>query len=635
MWMLLLAACGPDLTAVYDPSRSEHFFDVPFPSNDVHLGPDGRADLTGWPLPTPPLSQRVAQGWVERTQLTTVGFANHGAAYFRFDGALDLPQQTGGSPDDPVLLVAIDGSELLPLEVRFVADPHGDPHWGPNTLALAPQLGHPPKSGGTYAAVVMQSAGAKAPDNWEVPEAVDAALDAAGVRGKVAMATVFTVQDATAQMRALFADADTRDLPDGVGAFRRVVKLEFKSGETPSGKPSHVCTATFANDSTSIAYLAEAAPEDDKVLDLLDWPMAVYEGQIPILNYQDEDDRPYMRAGALHLNDVDRMTGWIDFDVDGTLLSEPWVEWMRVIVSIPKGPDGEPIDNAPVLLWDHGTGGHAWEIVARSRVPAEDARALNQVFADAGFATVGHDATLYGQRYPLIDEGYGSQLGFYNIVNLPAFRDNQRQTAVDAHVLRRFLAERMNDALPEGSINPEIIRHGGHSLGSVTSNLSFAAAPQQWGRGFLSGTGGLFTHYFLDTGLLTTFDEATLETLFALFGQEPPEEVDTVSIAGTVLGLEPAAWEHIDRLHPFFTLFQWQMDPSDPMAVARDETLPISMTIAQGDLQTPAFTAEALSRALPDAKVYPCEASGDYDPHQCMWREPEGRAAMAEWLAEE
>ena len=49
----------------------------------------------------------------------------------------------------------------------------------------------------------------------------------------------------------------------------------------------------------------------------------------------------------------------------------------------------------------------------------------------AGWAVVGRDADLYGQRYPLIDEGFGASLGFYNVVNPPAFRDN----------LRRFIAE--------------------------------------------------------------------------------------------------------------------------------------------------------------------------------------------------
>ena len=76
---------------------------------------------------------------------------------------------------------------------------------------------------------------------------------------------------------------------------------------------------------------------------------------------------------------------------------------------------------------------------------------VSRRFADAGWATLSRDATLYGTRYPLIDEGYDASFGFYNIVNAPTFRDNQRQTAVDGHVLRQYVA----DGLIGGSYPPE------------------------------------------------------------------------------------------------------------------------------------------------------------------------------------
>lgn len=632
MITLLLFACGPDVSAIHDPARPEHFFDVPFPSDADHLGADGLPDLTGWPLATPELTSSVEQGWADRIGMTAHGFANNGSAYFRFTGALDLPEQTSGDPEDPVLLVALDGSELLPLEVRFVADPEGDAHWGPNTLALAPQLGHPPKSGQAYAAVVMKSAGVKPAPDWEPPDGLLDALDAAGVRGKPAIATVFTVQDATGQLASLFDDVDSRTIDWGAVEWKRVVSLDFAQGTTPGGEEATVSTATFGDGGTSVAYLSYD-PGEVHTVDLLDWPAVVYEGRIPVLNYQDAEDRPYMTPGALHVTDTDRFSGWIEFDADGNVTSEPWVEEMRVVVSIPKGSDGQPISDAPVLIWDHGTAGQAYEIVHRASA-ADDNRAVAEAIAGAGWATIGHDATLYGQRYPLIDEGYGGSLGFYNIVNLPAFRDNQRQTAVDAHTLARYVRERLNDDLPAGSVDATRLRRGGHSLGSVTTNLSLAARPDEWEAAFLTGSGGLFSHYFLDTGLVATMDPATIESIFPLFGVEPPDEITTQSVAGAVLGLEEPAWEHVDRLHPFLTLFQWTMDPSDPMAIARDEALPTVVFIAPGDYQTPDFTAEALAEAQPSASVVYCEARGDYDPHQCFWREPEGPTALGAWLAE-
>ncbi len=306
---------------------------------------------------------------------------------------------------------------------------------------------------------------------------------------------------------------------------------------------------------------------------------------------------------------------------------------MRITVSIPKGPDGEPITDAKAMIWDHGTAGDAYNIVQRPNV-ADDGRALAQAFADAGWATIGRDATHYGSRYPLVDDGFtDGSLGFYNLVNLPAFRDNQRQTAVDGHVLLRYLEQRIDDDLPAGSIDADRVRRGGHSLGSVTSNLGMAGEPDAYEGALLVGTGGDFTLYFLETGLLAGQDPATISLIFGLFGAAVPDVVTTQSVAGAVLGLDEAAWGAIDRLHPLFTLFQTTMDPSDPMAVARAETGPAFVVIAPGDRQTPDFTAEALADALPDPTVRYCEARGDYDPHQCMWREPEGAALVREWLA--
>jgi hypothetical protein len=74
------------------------------------------------------------------------------------------------------------------------------------------------------------------------------------------------------------------------------------------------------------------------------------------------------------------------------------------------------------------------------------------------------------------------------------------------------------------------------------------------------------------------------------------------------------------------------MDPSDPMAVARDETLPIEMIIGRGDHQVPDFTSDALIRALPEATSQDCEARSDYDPHVCMYREPEGESIVRDWV---
>jgi hypothetical protein len=628
--MALALACAPDVRGVYDPARPTHYFDVPFPSDDL-LDDQGFPDLTGYPVATAELAAGIEAGWIDRISRTTQGFANNGATYFRFDGPVDLPATTAGRSSDPVVMVSLDGTEQLPLELRFVEDPAGDPHFGPNTLAVIPALGSPPRCGQTYVVAVMRGHGIGPPKGWKPPDRVEDALHAADVHGGVALATTFTVQDATGQLRALVADADDRLGSWGNPVFHHVVSLEYAAGETPSGKEATVETARYEDGGERVVYLSYD-PGEEQVVDLTSWPMVVYEAEIPTLNYQSEDDRPYMSAGLLHITDTERDSGWIDF-AGGALQSTPWVEPMRITVSLPAGPDGEPLPAAGALLWDHGTAGDAYNIVQRPGAD-DDSRALAQALADAGFAAIGRDATLYGSRFPLIDEGFtDGSLGFYNLVNLPAFRDNQRQTAIDGHVLRRYVEDHLAIDLPVADIDTAHLRRGGHSLGSVTSNLGIAAEPDAWESAFLVGTGGDFSLYFLETGLLAGQDPELIASLFALFGAPVPAEVTTQALVGAILGVPEPGWAAIDRSHPLFTLFQWTMDPSDPMAVARDERTPITVVIAEGDRQTPAFTAEALARALPDDAIARCEARGDYDPHQCLWREPEGAELLAAWLA--
>lgn len=646
--LLVLAACNPDpgkapldsaaptgAQAIVDPARATHYLDLPFPSDDL-LTADGTPDLSGFPGGGEGIGQQVVAGWVRRIESTSHGFANHGAAYFRFTEALSgVPAETDGTAADPVLLVDLETGELLPLLTRFVADPQGDIWYGENTLAMAPALGHPPRSGATLAAVVMASAGARPADGWSVPAEVQAGLDRAGVDGEVAVATVFTVQDATAELRAVRDDILARlgDSPDwGDPTLRRVETLSYAQGQTPGGNDATVCTVTFTDGSSEERYLASLEGAEAHSHDMIDgWPMAVYQVEIPVPNYSRLDDRPYMNPGFGHVSDVDRDSGWWVFE--GGTPGAPDTEVISVSVSIPEDAEGNPLTDAPVIIYDHGTGGHAYNAVQR-RSGRDDGLGLAQVLADAGWAIVSRDSPLYGTRYPLIDEGYGASLGFYNVVNLPAFRDNQRQAAVEGVVMRRFVQTGLNPLLPEGSVDGGRLRRMGHSLGSVTTNLGVAADPDAYEASFLSGAGGVFSHYFLDTGLLGVIDPGLISSLFALLGAEAPDVITTPAVLGAAIGLPEPAWAQVDRLHPVVGLFQWTMDPSDPMTVARDVTVPTTMLVGIGDYQVPNFTSWALIEALPDATYTDVEASYEYDPHWVLHRESAGAQVLADWLAE-
>ena len=623
------------MRAIVDPDRTNHFFDQPFP-NDNMLDGDMHVDLTDFPETPSEITRDVIAGWAKRISKTSQGFANHGSAYFRFEGPLDIPSALSGLPTDPVLLIDVDTGELIPLATRFTPSALGDPFLADNLLAMAPALGHPPPAGATLAAVVMEHAGAYAAEGWEPSPEVEQALEKAEISGRPAVATSFTVQDSTGELIALFQDVDARlgAAPDfGEVTWKRIVHLDFQQGETVSGEEATIVSATFEDGTIDVVNMY-ANPDGVHTHDLNDWPMAVYQAEIPVFNYSGLENRPYMSPGVTHLFDTDEESGWIEFDNQG-LRSEPEIEMMRVILSIPKDENGEPKTNVPLVMYDHGTGGSAINSVQRIN-KYDLGHEVAQRFSDAGWAVIGRDGPLYGARFDLTDAGFsGGSLGFYNVVNLPAFRDNQRQTAVDGHTLLRFIQHGLNASLTAGSIDKNRIRRMGHSLGSVTSNLGVAAEPDAYESVLLSGTGGVLSHYFLDTGLIDDLGDTLINQVFALFQvDDPPDPITAPAVLGAASGLPEEAWENIDRLHPMLTLFQWTMDPSDPMSVARDEYLPATVLIGVGDHQVPNFTSHALATALPDAQVVSVEATWEYDPHVVLHREVLGFEALSDWLNE-
>lgn len=639
--MLLAAACTPEqaepgVLAIVDPARAGHLLDAPFPSNDL-LDGDGHADLSAYPHADPGPLSGVIDGWIAKASLATNGFSANGAFYFRFADAVEFPATTAGAAGDPVLLIDVATGERFPLEVAFVTNPADDPFYAPNTLAAAPALGHTPPSGATLVAVVMRSAGVSAPEGYTLPDGVAAALAKAGVDGEPAVATVYTVQDPIGELHALrrAIDAAMGTTPDWSSVtLKRVVRLSYTQGVTESGKDATVATTTYDDDTTSTAFLAKGLPENDHTLDLGEsWPMAVYEAYLPVPYFQGLADRPFMRPGAGLLLDGDRTDGWLHFQ-DGELTNPAEADQVRVVISIPKDLAGAPIEDATVTLWDHGTGGSAYEHIGR-KDPADDTRALNEVFAAASAAIVGRDQPMYGTRFPLVDSGFSDgSLGFYNIANLPAFRDNQRQGALEGYVVRRFVEEGLNDRLTEGSVDATGVRRFGHSLGSLTTHVGVATDPQAWGPVFVNGVSAQLVLTFLETGLANTGSSLfnTLQTLFQVEIQ-PGDSVGVVIAAA--LGVDdPDARRRFDRLHLATQPFTWILDPSDPTTVSEALTVRESIFMGIGDYQTPNRGTRALFDQLADATLTECTVRADYDPHYCLFREPEGPAAMAAWLAE-
>jgi len=608
MLILLAIACsGPDLpSVVIEADRSGHLFNRPFPSDEL-LDSDGTVNLTDFPDAGTELGTSFVQGWSRQAGDTVMGWSALAPVAVRFDAPVEVPAQTAGNDEDVVRLVSVQSGHQPALQTRFVADPDTDPFLARNLLLLQPVPWDALRSGETY-------------ELWIDPDFANS---------EAQPVSSFTVQDSLGQLAALrvatdaMLDADPSMLQ--AVDLKRVTGIEYDTaGTSPSGKDATEFTVTFEDGSTEISYSFTRDGLDPAVIDLSDDSMEVWQATIQTVAFQDLSGQPYGSPGISFLSDFDKSDGWIAYDADGGLASTQTAEAMRIVMQIPKA--GTP--NA-VMTWDHGTGGHAYNAV--NRVGGEDFTRYRAAFTDAGVAIVSRDQPLYGTRFPLIDEGFGASIGFYNIGNLPAWRDNQRQGGVDHRVLHRFSTEVLPGLFP-GRVSADRVGAFGHSLGSVTAHIGLAI---QQGDGaehaLMSGAGGNFTYYATDTGLLGS-DNDVVGLLGPLLGVELPDNPTGSQAVGALLGVPEAGWDEVDGLHPALGLFQLIMDPSDALALAPHQVTRETVVMGVGDFQVPNFTTEWMVQGTADSTLIECQPLGDYDPHQCFFREDEGFDAVEQYL---
>lgn len=614
LWCVMMVGCaGPEVSAVVQANRDGHWLDRPFPADEL-INAQGRVDMSILPEMPTSLGDTIIAGWAGQATESVIGFSPLAGIYFQLDGPIEVEAEYAGLESDPVQLFSLDSDHRVPVEVSFVADAAGDPLLTDNLLQLAPHPVHPLRSGERYAAIITRDL-VRSPEDWEKPEELPK---------NTAVGTVFTVQDIRGQLEALgeatdaYLDAHPEMLQPA--NLRRVVALTYAQGFTPGGDAATISTATYESGESTTTYLYAAPEVQDVTIDLVnDWPMTVWEAEIQTVAFRDLSAQPWANSGPALLLDFHRRNeGWFDFDAEGNLTSEPAAESMRVVISIPK--TGE---NHSVMTWDHGTGGHAYSAVQRLST-GDDGRAVAEALATAGTAVVGRDQPLYGSRYSLIEDGFGGSLGFYNIGNLPAFRDNQRQGGVDHRVLFRFCEEVLPGVF---ETDPERIGAFGHSLGSVTAHNGLVLSGGQGSeKALMSGTGGYFTYYVLDTGLLGT-DNDVVTQLEPLVGQDvsgaSPSEL--VSI---MMGLPEEAWPNMNRFHPAMGLFQMIMDPSDPLALAPEQPAHETIVLGYDDWQVPNQTTRWLHEGLPSSELIECMPASEYDGHYCTYREKAGLDAI-------
>lgn len=594
----------------------------PFPSEDVDggSGPGAAGQPLDWsvlPEAPTPLGTTLVGGWAGQASQAAAGASHQQAVYFPFAAALDGELQAGD-----VGLRDAAGADV-PVRWIWIDDAAGDPFLRDDTLIVMPAETSPLNSGERYVAWVSDRV-ATAAAGWTPPQ---------GTPDGAAVATAFTVQDTLGQGRGLAA-ATVKALaaqPEVLQptAWRRALSLRYEQGVTPSGKEATLATVTFEQGAPEVTYLAPNPGDPSHALDLDGyWPFEVWEARISTFAFQPTARRPWASPGVGLLGDFGRRgEGWIRFE-GGAPVGAPTVEELRVVVQAPRRGDG-PFS---VLMWDHGTGGHAYNAVARDS-PDDQAAEVAAAAASGGAIIVSRDQPLYGQRYPLIDEGFGASLGFYNIGNLPAFRDNQRQAWVDHWVTRAFATQVLPGRL---GVDVATDRLGalGHSLGSVTLHGALVAQPDPQAlapvkAAFMSGSGGYLTYYILQSGLLGT-GHSLITNLAPLLGlsEELLASASPAELIAAIIGLPETAWPNMGPHHPVMQLFGVIMDPSDPLMYARSQTVPETLLLGVGDLQVPNDTTRWLGEVHPAAEVIECQPRGEYDPHVCLFREPEGAAAL-------
>lgn len=611
------SVAGPP-QAIVKADRSGHWLDRPFPSEEL-MSNDGRTDWSILPPAPGALGAAMVGGWGAQASEASFGTGHQPAIYFQFSSSFEVSANQIG-------LVDSSGKEI-PLEWSWVTDPMGDPYFVPNTLILMPEHTSPLTSGERYVAWVSAEVADPA-DGWEPPE---------GCPDNVAVATSFRVQDSLGQLQQMAAKVAeyTLNAPETlqVHYLKKATSLTYSQGETASGNPSTLATVIFEDGTESVTYLAPNAGNPILSVDLSeDWPFDVWEAEITTFAFQvPSENKPWSSPGAGLIADFVLLhEGWIPF-VDGQLSVSPVTESMRIVIQVPKDTE----ETLPVLLWDHGTGGHAYNAVARASwgdAFAEVAESISKA------VVVSRDQPLYGQRYPLIDEGFGASLGFYNIGNLPAFRDNQRQAALDHLVLQRFVQQELPGIVSSlgKTVDPARMGAFGHSLGSVTLHSALAsqiAAGNGVKSAFMSGAGGYLTYYILGTGLLGT-GSSLVNSLAPILGFSIEEvtEFEPHELIAAIVGLPPESWERMDRSHPVLQIFATIMDPSDPLMLAKDQTVPEVILMGIDDWQVPNKTTQWLAEVHPFATLIPCQKQDDYDGHFCTFREPEGLQALQDFV---
>ena len=679
---LALTACdsastpkGPQINLL-----GEGWLESPFPNARLQRS-DGSLDFSIFPdqydqTKSATEGLGLIRGYADRSEDTILGYGPNASFYFTARGALDLTAETVVAEPaltDPVLLLACDAQQCVPHGHvrRYVAEAGDDPYFLDHTVVLSPRPGRPWPTGATMVVVVtdrLQGAtggAVQAPGAYDwrsaglLPAAVHESVVAALGSARLVAAYGVRVQDVLGELDALRASGEAwmQAHPPTIAGLREVRNLHYQNGETPTnGVGAVVVTATYHDNSQQATYYEPEEGEFSFDVTLggpgngSDYPYRAFEFTIELPNYRGLEDQPYGSPGLQMLQDLPLRSGRIVYAHDESgavqVQSEPDSETVRLLVQLPINAAGAFVPQPDFLVWEHGTGGAIYNSVRRVAL-LTGTTDVSREMAAANYAIVIRDQPLFGTRYPLYDEGYNSYLGAYNLANITAFRDYLRQAAIETYIVGAWARGTMATDLAQAISAATNVNVGpaaftlrkpvkfGHSLGAQMGNVSLVMHRDrhEYAHAILSGVGGLFIYFGIETGMLDKLDADTQDlvrsTIELYTGIEIDGELTARKILGSLLGIGPQTQQRLDHWHPIASMFQTLVDAGDPASFIPYLTAPETFIEGIGDLQVPNISTDWILGGDADMTVELCQPTWeDYDPHSCTFEEAQGHQAV-------
>ena len=499
-----------------DFTRSEGFFDAPFPSDDLRREGAVRGvgiELSGYPNPSqvPLIRQALALASQDAR-----GFGLASAVFFslRSDtGELSLSTiEDTQSPEASVFLFDLDQRTRHPARVQFVAD--AGPFGAPNLLSILPVQGIPLRENTRYAAVIRR----------EIPQG-------AGLLARFA---------SSRQVKQLEkGDAPEGMTPDVAVSYQRALQILSEEG-IPAEDIAGL--AVFTTDDPLAQTRRFMADLRSRPLPQIDAPFVrrevfadycVYQTTIPMPDYQ-QGEPPYVYAGG----------GWAE-DASGKPVP-PHGMRSNFWLTVPRGP--MPSTGYPTAVFVRTGGGGDRPLVDRGLQGSPGGPAITpgsgpaQHFAQIGFAALSIDGPLGGLRNPDHED---EQFLIFNIQNPTALRDNVRQSAIEIALLPALIAGLRVDtsdcpgAPATTQLDVDKLALMGHSTGSVIATLAAAIEPS-YRAVVLSGAGASWIENVL----------------------HKRKPIDVKPVAELLIGYASEG-RLLHEHDPVLSLVQWAAEPAD------------------------------------------------------------------------